>query len=209
MGNSGRDSDQADPLRSLLQAVTGGSLQVLRRSVCGGVSQRPFAPAGGARGSGGRHGGPLDLTARCERCGTPLPAGSFAHRMYCSVKCKNDDHYKLEAEARRARRAGRPCGYCQELLPDEAPFNRGYCNAKCRNAMRAVRRARAKEGRRCVQCGGEIPVKMISQAIYCGRTCQNHAGHLRRKQRSRPCLTAARFDALWQVTTRSTVCRWQ
>lgn len=37
-----------------------------------------------------------------------------------------------------------------------------------------------------MQCGGEIPVKMISQAIYCGRTCQNRAGHLRRKPRPRP-----------------------
>jgi 5-methylcytosine-specific restriction endonuclease McrA/predicted nucleic acid-binding Zn ribbon protein len=73
----------------------------------------------------------------------------------------------------------RPCDYCGEPLPADAPSYRRFCNATCqgRNARGIV----VPTGRQCVDCGKAIPDGAHPLRRFCDRSCKTRDAYKRNR----------------------------
>lgn len=187
MDHSRRNPDRADPLRSLSQAIARGASQVLREAVRQCAQREPSAYQGGERASslsdGGRKQGiPLDLTARCEHCHSPLPPMSTAARKFCDKKCQSAYFNGLTAAALREEKQGRSCILCGEAIPAERRADALYCKSACRE-RHCNPRKRLAITRACPHCGDNFRPSHKVQA-HCSRECRTAA---LREAAKRPC----------------------
>lgn len=171
MDNRSRNFDRADPLRGMSQAVARGASQVLQFALRGQLQlahlskdrdERERRTADGDQIS-------LDLTARCERCGDPLPPGSRANRLYCSHRCSNRSNTELKAQQRREAREGRRCKGCGCSISIERRIAAQYCSEACR-LRSTYAEAVSKPTGVCCQCGAAFASAKQEQT-HCSRRC--------------------------------------
>lgn len=178
MGNSRRNPDRADPLRSLSRPLAGGSLQVLQQHLRGLAQSKVGAAEGGRSRSGSEAGDELDLTQRCEYCSAELPPGSTARRKYCGSTCSEAHRSQLDREARHAARESWICDHCGKTLPERKYSHAQYCNRSCIAGAQRARNMAAAEAMACEQCGAMFKPDRPKRR-YCCHQCSVSARKLR------------------------------
>lgn len=205
LDNSDKYSDRADPLRALSRAIARGKAEILQRSVQGFAQQQSAQRAGDQRARCDGDGSPVDLTARCEHCGQPLPARTDtgrrvrADRKYCGSKCRDASSNVLVAEDRCSARQQRRCERCGKDLSGRHRVSARFCTVSCGRRHRYATNADFGH-KECKNCGAKFRAKK-ADAKFCSLKCSGRAlfdaGAIRPPVRRRR-LTAARFDAFWR-----------
>lgn len=181
MDHSRRNLDRADPLRSVSRAVARGTFQVLRAPVRGCVRGVVREDAFGKRGSSSSDGGAIDLTDRCEGCGSPLPEGATVRRAWCGSACYGAHYRQMEREAREIERANDLCAGCGELIPATKRVDAIYCRKACRD--RGRRHRLLTQSKACPHCRANFAPLRPDQ-VHCSRDCKNAE---RRQRQMIPC----------------------
>lgn len=177
MDNRSRDTDRADPLRTLSQEVARGAPQVLQQDLlvkpCRPASQIPR----GGRTDGGSHGGESGLI--CEQCGADLPEGSTIRREFCGAKCRRAFYTVQRRAARAEARKTQVCLFCGGPMRDDYPQGKYYCSARCGDLSSEDMR-RHRNRRSCANCAVQFMPRDERQRFCC-----------------HPCYIAARY---WKPT---------
>lgn len=177
MDSRSGDTDRADAMRPLPQAVASRKLQVLLPPVRHVPRTECVGDTPCQRGTGDPDIGDEGIRAECEHCGGPLPDGSSANRMYCGKECKKVARTASARAARTAVRQGRKCLWCSAPIPAEAPGNTIFCSSTCKaRSWEDMKKTR----RTCRQCGASYR----GSGPFCSHPCYADS---RRKRHPKQC----------------------
>lgn len=176
MDGGSRNPDRADPLRALRVALARGASQVLQQSLRPRASELPIPDQPHQRSGGSGDGNAADLTARCEHCSGPLPAGAPAHRRFCSTACLRASTKAAKVKGRADAVAGRVCAHCGGAIDPGRKMGAIFCGQRCaeRHAYAAARAERF--ARRpvlpCACCGAPLQADRRVDAKFCSQSCR-------------------------------------